>query len=329
MTIKELARKLNLSITTVSRVLNGQSKKYRISKKTEQLVKAFAKEHGYSPNTIARNLRMQKTDTIGLVIPDISNPFFANLAKTLELELRKNNKLILLCDTHEDSDIEKESLKLLMDRKVDGLLIAPVGLQSKFLDKINIPTILIDRYFDDLKLPYVSTNNFEGAYMATNYLIERGHKKIACIQGLKNTISNQERVRGFQQAMLDAQLLEDTFPILGENFNRSSGFNACKKLLNNGAKPSAIFTLGNQIALGAIQALKEMKLQIPTDVSLISFDEHIYFHLTQPPITTICQPVEQIAQEAVLMLLKIMEGKEVNSQLIHSEMIERESVSFV
>jgi len=326
MTIKELAKAMNLSVTTISRVLNGQAKKYRISRKTELEVRAYAERHGFSPNLVARNLRLQKTDTIGLVVPDISNPFFANLAKTLELELRKEGKLILLCDTHEDSSLEKESLRLLLDRKVDGLLVASVGLQSNHLADIKIPMVLIDRYFENLDIPYVSTNNFEGAYHATQHLLRHDHRSIACIQGLVETVPNQERVRGFQKAIQESGLLLKNCPVIGYDFSRTSGYTATKQLMLQTTKPTAIFSLGNQIAIGVIEALQEMGLRMPQDVSHISFDEQPYFQFTNPPLTTIQQPIQKIAEEAVNMLTDRMEGNTVSSMLLSPEMIQRGSV---
>ena len=173
MTIKELAQELEMSTTTVSRVLTGQEKKYRISDKTAQRVREMAEKLDFAPNQIARNLRLQKTNTIGLIIPDISNPFFANLARTVEEELRRRGKMVLLCDTKDDTDLEHESIALLKGRKVDGLLVAPVGKESKhFIENTSIPIVLIDRYFEDQNIPFVTTDNFFGAYEATSFLFQ-------------------------------------------------------------------------------------------------------------------------------------------------------------
>jgi len=326
MTIKEIANQLGLSSSTVSRVLNGQARKYRISERTENLVRELVAEHGYSPNLVARNLRLQKTDTIGLVIPDISNPFFANMAKVLELELRKLGKMILLCDTHEESDVEMDYLSLLIGRKVDGLLIAPVGLHSEHLQDLEISTILIDRYFEESNIPFVSTDNYAGAYKATQYLIEKGHKRIACLQGLQRTVPNQERIKGFKHAMQDAKLWLGDNQVLGRDFSIQSGYLSAKKLMKEGTCPSAFFTLSNQIAIGAIDAIRESGRAIPGDISIISFDDQPYFRLTDPAITTIQQPVEMIAKKAVSMLMDRMEGNEVLSSLLNPSMIERASV---
>ncbi len=326
-TIKELAKLLDLSPTTVSRVLSGNAKKHRISDATEKLVKETAKKYQYQPNLIARNLRLQETNTIGLVIPDISNPFFANLARMIEIELRKRGKLILLSDTHDSSDLESETLTFLFGRKVDGILVAPVGLTCEHLQRFtHVPMVMIDRYFSELSVPYVSTDNYAGAYVATQYLINKNHSQIACIQGLVNTISNKERVRGFRKAIEDHGFSSGNIEICGTDFSIENGYNTAKKLLKQASSLTAIFTLGNQIAIGAIRAIRENGLKIPEDISIISFDDQAYFDLTYPPLTTIRQPINLIGQEAVRILFDLMDGKKPESKLLPAQLVERSSV---
>jgi len=329
-TLKELAQLLHISPTTVSRVLSGNAKKYRISDRTEKLVKEAAKHHHFKPNQIAKNLRLQQTNTIGLVIPDISNPFFANLARSIEIELRKRGKIILLSDTHDSTELESETLGFLFGRKVDGILIAPVGLTSEHLLLFNeMPIVMIDRYFDNLSVPYVATNNYEAAYKATSYFIEKGHKNIACIQGLESTISNKERVKGFKQAINDHGLASSDIEICGDDFSIENGYKSMSNLIEQISLPSAIFTLGNPIALGAMQACKEKGLIIPDDISLISFDDQPYFDLTAPPLTTIRQSIDLIGQEAVRILYDLIDNKKPTSKLFAAKLIERESVKTI
>ena len=330
MTLAELAGLLNLSTTTVSRVLSGNAEKYRISKKTQKKVREAAEQHEFEVNQVARNLRLQQTNTIGLVIPDISNPFFGNLAKKVEIELRKRGKLIILCDTDDDVQIEKETLSLMISRKVDGLLLVPVGLSSDHLSKLkSLPTVMIDRYFQDLPIPHVSTNNYEGAYEATKYLIDRNHKKITCIQGISHTISNVERIKGFNQAIEDSSVSADHCEIIGSDFSLACGYEAAKEALSKKDRPTAIFALGNQIALGALKAIKENALSVPEDISIISFDEQPFFELTSPTITTVKQPIEQIGQVASELLFELMDKREVSSQLLPATLIERNSVKAI
>ncbi len=329
-TIKEIANLLEISSTTVSRVLAGHARKYRISQKTEELVRETANKYNFQPNQVAQQLRLKRTNTIGLIIPDISNPFFANLARMAEQELRNKGKMILLCNTNDSTELEKETLSLITGRQVDGLLIAPVGQQGEHFKMMKgTPIVFIDRYFRELSIPYVSTHNENGAYQASKYLIKKGHTHIACIQGLMHTISNQDRVNGFLRATAEFHLPEEQVNLLGDNFSIENGYKSAKILLEQEDPPTAIFALNNQIAIGVLLAAKDLGKVIPDDFSLISFDEQPYFQLTSPPITTISQPIAQIGIEAVKMLFKLIDNEKVENQLISPELIERQSVKAI
>lgn len=327
MTIKKLAQELEMSTTTVSRVLTGQEKKYRISEKTAVKVRDMASKLDFAPNQIARNLRLQKTNTIGLIIPDISNPFFANLARTVEEELRKRGKMVLLCDTKDDIATEEESIELLLARKVDGLLMAPIGEKWEHLKKnTNIPVVLIDRYSEENDFPYVTTDNYHGAYEATSFLISNGHQNIACIQGLQQTSPNKNRTQGFQQALKDHDLTNTAPIILGDDYSVENGYSSTRLLLLNEDRPTAIFALNNQIALGAMKAINEAGLHIPDDISLLSFDEQYYFELLSPPLSSIKQPMEALGRTAVQTLFELLEDKKVSSSKLKPKLINRASV---
>ena len=327
MTIKELAAELNMSTTTVSRVLTGQEKKYRISTKTAQAVRDKIDLLVFKPNQIARNLRLQKTNTIGLVIPDISNPFFANLARAIEEELRKRDKMVLLCDSKDSTSLEVQSLDLLMARKVDGLLVAPVGDHWAHLsESVDIPMVLIDRHFEKDQLPFVATDNYHGAYEATQHLIAKGHSRIGCIQGLIGTSANQDRVRGFKSALQDHHIEMDESLILGNDYSVENGYLATNELLGSSTLPTAIFALNNQIAMGVLKALHEAHLEVPDNISLISFDEQTYFELLSPPLTAVKQPMAAIGRESVALLFDLMDDREVSSKELKPELIIRSSV---
>ena len=330
MNLKELASELNISTTTVSRVLTGQEKKYRISEKTSKKVKDLAKSHGFKPNQIARNLRLQRTNTIGLIIPDISNTFFANLARTVEVELRKKNKMVLLCDTKDETTIEQESMDLLLGRKVDGLLVAPVGKKWEHLNKnINIPVVLIDRYFQGNKIPFVATDNYCGSYEATSYLISKGHRYIACIQGLVNTSANTKRIDGFNKAIQDQKKLPIQTIILGNDYSVQNGYQSTKTLLQMKNIPTAIFALNNQITMGVMKAVHEAGLKIPEDISLLSFDDQPYFELLSPPISAIRQPIEAMGKKAVEILLGLIEGRNYPDSKLKPTLMERDSIKLI
>ncbi len=334
--IRELAALLGLSVTTVSRVLNGKAEKYRISKKTEKRVMQFAKEHNYIPNRIARGLKMSKTDTLGLVIPDIANPFFAELARSIELEARVKGLSIILCDSREDITVEKEGINLLMGHKVDGIIIAPVGTDFDHLVQIHeygMPLVIVDRYSTELDLPFVTSDNYQGAYDAVNYFISLGHRKIACIQGIKNSSPNKERVLGYLDALKDNGLEPEESMIIGEDFSIENGYKQTRILFSTDDPPTAIFALSNLISLGILKAINEIELKIPDDVSLICFDEQPYSAFLETPLTTIEQKKNEMGQIAVNVIINEMEkkkdvenkGKSVKIK-IKTTIIKRESV---
>ncbi len=306
--------------------MSGHAEKYRISKKTVQKVKEAAEQYGLAPNQMAVNLRKQKTDIIGLLVPDLSNPFFANLAHAVERELRAEGKLMLLSNTQDDTQLEEKTLGMIARRQTDGLIVVPVGIRpDHFKPYEDRPVVFMDRYFEDLSICHVSSDNQTGAYRATRFLIEKGHRKIGVIQGLPEAISNIDRIAGYRQAMQEAGL-EKEIHILGDGFTTKNGFDSVLQLLEEEKQTSALFTFNNLIAIGAMRALTQHGLKIPDDISLLSFDEQPYFELTSPPISTIKQPIAQIAGQAVKMLLSLLNDQTIINQKIVPEIIERESV---
>lgn len=303
--LKSIADKLGVSVSTVSRVLSGKVRQYRISEKTEKLVRAETDRLGFAPNQIASSLRLKKTNTIGLIIPDISNSFFASVARFVEIEARKRGYFIILCDSQENSQTEIESIRLLQSRNVDGLIISPVGQIGDMLKELRdggLPMVLLDRYFPELDLPYVTSDNYRGALEATEYLIAKGHRRIACIQGLPDSSTNIDRVAGFRDAMAKHGVEVDESLVVGDDFSERNGYIETKLLLQNNRRPTALFSLGNLPTFGAIRAIAEEGLSIPGDISLISFDDHYYSSFLATPLTAVAQQKEEIGQFAVKLL---------------------------
>jgi LacI family transcriptional regulator len=333
--IKELAGKLGLSVTTVSRVLNGKSEKFRISKETSRKVLDAARKYHYSPNRIARGLKLEKTETIGLIIPDIANPYFGSIAKTIEVEARNNGYSIILCDSLDDEITEAELLQLLADRRVDGIIIAPTGRNSEHVKEIQeqgIPVMVIDRYFPDTSLPFVTTNNYLGALLATEHFIKMGHRIIACIQGINGISANSERVKGYHDALQKHKIPVNEKLILGTDFGEENGYNQTKKLLAITERPTAIFALSNLISLGALRAVKEAQLTVPEDVSIVSFDEQPFSAFLTCPMTTVEQPREEIGKLAFQNLLKIIDNgnsEKMKNIMLNPRLIIRDSVKKV
>ena len=331
-TIKVIAERGGVSVTTVSRVLSGQAEKYRISKKTEELVTRLADELHYEPNMLARSLRLKQTFTIGMIVPDISNPFFASIARYVEIESRTAGYSVIVCDSQEETKLEEESLKVLEMRKVDGMIICPVGRESKNIVKVsksNIPIVIVDRYFPELNLSCVVSDNYHGAIQAVNHFIGKGHRKIAFIQGLSDTSVNKERVKGYIDAHKQNDLPVNESFIVGEDFGEQNGYIGAKILLNGTECPTAIFGGSNLISLGAIRAISEEGLSIPDDISLIAFDDQPYFDFLTTPVTSVRQKKEELGKIAITLLFSELSGHSTSDKkkiIIPTELIVRKSV---
>lgn len=327
--INDIALKTGLSITTVSRVLNGKAEQYRIGKKSQQKIKEAARELNYIPNQYAANLRTGKSNTIALIVPSLNNPFFAGIASIINAEVRKFGYITIIGDSDENPEIEKNELLQLMSRNIEGLIIVPCGNEwehIKHLHDQGLPVICVDRYFENVDLPYVSTDNYEGAYSATKYLLDHGHVSIACIQGVQSAIPNKLRVQGFEDAMKEAGITD--YSIVGDDYSVQNGYLETKLLFQHKTKPTAIFSLSNTIAMGCLKALKEEKIKIPADVSLITFDDHPYLDFLATPLTCIAQPVSDISKIAIKFLFSRINNNEknINQVLLKPKMKIKESV---
>jgi LacI family transcriptional regulator len=331
-TLQHVAEQSGVSITTISRVLSGQASRYRISEKTEATVRRVAKECNFVPNQIARSLRLKKTHKIGLVIPDISNPFFGGIARQVTLGTHKHGYSVVLCDSEDSIELEKESLAILQSQNVEGIVLCPVGQSSEHLVKFvggKLPIVLVDRFFQDLSLPYVSSDNVVGARQATELLIEHGHQRIAFLQGLRGSSSNESRLRGYKDALAGHQIPLDEALILGDSFTEQSGYIETKLLLKTHPDVTAILACSNVNALGAIRALAEEERNIPDDVSLVSFDDTPYSAYLATPITTVAQTFSEMGEYAVKLLfdqIRSSRGLTKGGILLPTKLIVRKSV---
>jgi LacI family transcriptional regulator len=328
--ITDIAKKTGLSTTTVSRVLSGKSKQYRIGKKSQHIIKEAAKEMHYVPNYFAANLRSGKSNTIALIVPSLSNPFFASIASEINTEIRKYGYITIISDSDENLEIEKMELEQLRARNIEGLIIAPCGNQYQHIEDLysqGLPVVCFDRYFEQLDIPYVSTDNYDGAYHATKFLIKNGHTDIACIQGVQESTPNRLRVKGFVEALEESKI--KNYRVVGDDFTIQSGYLETKLLLQQKDRPTAILTLSNTIALGCMRALKEENIKIPHDISLITFDEHPYLDHLSTPLSCVAQPVSDISKIAAKFLFSMLNNKEtkVRQVLLKPEIKIKESIN--
>ncbi len=311
MNLKTLAGHLGISPSTVSRVLNGRGDAFRIAKATQERILREAESLGVRPNEVARSLRLATSHTIGLVIPDISNPFFASLARAVERQARTRGYTVLLADSQESLSSEAECIRMLVDRQIDGLVLAPVGGAAEHLKRlipVSVPMVQVDRVLTQLQTPSVVADNFSGARDAVRYLVELGHRRIACVQGREDSSVIAERVRGYRAGLKEASLRFRSTWLVGGEHSMHVAREATLALLQGAAAPTALLALSNQLALGALQAARECGIGVPEQMSLITFDEQPWASLLSPPLMTIAQPVEQMGVAAVERLLDVVEA---------------------
>ncbi|MEM9478139.1 MAG: LacI family DNA-binding transcriptional regulator [Verrucomicrobiota bacterium] len=313
MNVTELAAELGVSPSTVSRVLRGNAAKYRISKATVERVEEAAKRHQVTPDPIGSGLQSGRTGMVGLLVPDITNPFFAGLARSLELSFREEGMTVQLGDSAEDPVTEWEVLRQMINRRLDGLVVAPVGRNSpEFVEVVNeakMPIIMVDRVIPELGFPMVGLDNAEAGRMAVEHLVEMGHREIGFLRGGNDSFTDRERMRGAAEAMGDAKLQMKTEFVSGSGYTRAESFDAALQLLSRPKRPSAIVALSGQGTLGILEAVNELGISIPADLSMVAFDEQPWSAFVSPPLTTISQPVEDLGRIAKDLMWRLINGQ--------------------
>lgn len=314
-TIKEIAEKAQVSIATVSMVLNKKDKK--ISQATREKILFIAEKYNYTPNTMARSLITKQTRTIGLIIPDIVNPFFPEIARGVEDKASELGYSVIYCNTDDKIKREDKYINVLTEKMVDGIIFAhssdrQMGFDS--LDRCKVPILLIDRDYENKNvIGRVVVDNKKGAYMATSYLLDRGYKKIAYIAGSITTTTAIGRLEGYNQALTERKLVIDNRYIKVGEYKMQWGMQAAEQLLCEKEPADAIFCGNDLIAIGAIKKLKEYGLRVPEDIGIVGFDDIYLASLVEPPLTTIKQPNYEMGFKAAELLIKNLEKGRVNS----------------
>jgi LacI family transcriptional regulator, repressor for deo operon, udp, cdd, tsx, nupC, and nupG len=308
--MEDVAKLANVSTATVSRAL---ANKGNVSKKTREKVLKAIEHLEYKPNRLAANFRKKTSETIAVILPDISNPFFSEIVKGIKAEASKCGYYILLCDTGNDVDLEEEFVTLVKEKFVDGIVLATARMPKEEIYKLSqeIPVILACEYIEDYEVPTVSIDNVTAAREATEYLINQGHKQIGLLTGPLEIILCRDRIKGYRQALLLNEIPIKDFLIQEGDFSVKSGYDIMLKLLSGEEKPTAIFASSDEMASGAMKACKSKGLRIPEDISIIGFDDIPLCELVEPELTTIHQPRFEIGLEAMKMLLNIIEKKEL------------------
>ena len=328
-TIKDIARELGISINTVSRALND---KPDVSQETRLRVLDRADRLGYVPNTLARSLVAGETCTIGLICSDLVNPFYARIAQGVEETARADGYTTIIASTNEDDEAERQAVDLMRSKRVDGMVISPTQQSHDHIARLiqeHIPFILVNRHVDEFQTDYVINNNQHGAYQAVQHLVSLGHQRIAHITGPLRISSVRERISGYKQALEKNGIRFDTELVIHSELTLESGYKTVLELLQAENRPSAIFTYSDHLAIGAIKAIRELKLSVPGDISLVGYDDIEYAQFLDIPLTTVHQPMYEIGQRAVFNLLDMMKSDDFtpgqHQEILEPELVIRES----
>ena len=310
-TLKDVANLAGVHPSTVSRVLR-KIESLQIPEETRERINKAALELNYLPDQNARSLRMGKSFSIGLIVPDISNPFFSRITRQIELLCFSKGYTVIVCNTDEDQEKEDKYLNQLVSRGVDGIIMAPVQKSSEHIKDLlekKRPLVFIDRIFEDIKAHSVISDNVDAVYNAAKHLANLGHKRVAFLRGRKDIYTVKKRVEGFIKAAGEFHFQDIDSLIVGNGFQLDDGYNAVKEVLKLKEPPTALISSGNLVAIGAIKAVIEAGLSIPKDISIISFADNIFSPYLMTPLTTINHPRAEIGKQAFKLLLKQINSK--------------------
>ena len=309
--ISDIARKAGVSVSTVSFVMNDKAVKMRISREVIEKVENVAREMGYRPNQLARGLRTGKTKTIGLIVENISNAFFATLAKTIEDEAKKYDYKVVYCSTDNDEEKARDLINMLSQRQVDGYIITPtlnLGEEIRKLQGENKPVVLIDRYFPQHdEIPAVLVDNYEGVTRGMEYLIEKGYRKVALVTIETEMAHMKDRLQAYCDVLKRHGIKEEghQVKVVPYNSGREGALKEIESVLSGaGDSVDAVFFLTNYLGVLGIEVIKKLKIKVPEQLAVLCFDDNDIFRLYTPTISVIRQPIEAIGQRAMLALIE-------------------------
>jgi len=328
--LKDVSNKANVSIATVSRYINNVG---FISDELKLRIEKAIKDLNYIPNRVAQSLSRQSTNTIGIIVPNIANPYFPTMIKGASSYLFEKGYHVHLCNT--DNEVEKEDffLKDYQSKCVDGaIILLPAYSKNKkrsteIYNELNYPKIIVGRKFEGVEADYLLINDEQSSFEATKYLIEKGHKKIVFLGGEKFIVASQERYSGWKKAMKSAELRVNNYDFWG-NFSAKSGSEMMKKAIRKLEKIDAVFAANDLIAIGAIKAIRDVGLDVPKDISVMGFDDIYLSKYLYPSLSTVKQPTFEIgAKSAELLLNRIKSSsRDFITLKLNCELIIRDSV---
>jgi DNA-binding LacI/PurR family transcriptional regulator len=327
--MNEVAKKAGVSVATVSRVLNNST---NVNDETRARILKAIKALNYQPSRVAKRLRSKSVSSnlLGVLIPDIENPFYVDVLRGIEDVAYNHNYAIIMCNFGQDEKKEKLYLEILQSESIDGLIAAPASeddLQLKKMVSDGLPVVCVDRGLSNTEVDLVLVNNERGAYLAVDHLIKRGYKRIAYIAGMQSIPSSRYREMGYKKALEDNGMTFDETLVRFGNSKHQSGVELCRELLSLPEPPDAVFTGNNLITLGALETIHSQGLKIPGDIAIVGFDDMYWASSLNPPLTAVRQPAIEIGRRAgELLIQRISDTKRAPIQmLLNVELIERSS----
>ena len=318
--IKDIANKVGVSTALVSYVLNGLEKEKRIGPEVVKKIHEAVKELNYQPNQIARSLRKGSTSTIGLIVADISNPFFGQLARVVENEAAQFGYAVVFGSSDENAANSAILIKTLVNRQIDGLILAPPegsAEQIKYLMNQGIPFVLVDRYLPDISTNRVVLDNYNATYSAVKCFVANGYRRITLVTYKSTLVHMRERIRGYQEGMKDNGL-SDFIVVKEVRYNQiKEDMEAIMTGLLNERGMDAVLFATNALSISGLYAIRKSEVKVPEELAVIGFDGHEVFDFFQPPLSYIQQPLEEMGKESVRVLIDQIRGSQ---KTVHIEM---------
>jgi DNA-binding LacI/PurR family transcriptional regulator len=328
-TVADVAKRAGVSVSTAARVLSGNG--YAADSTRRQVLDA-AKELGYVPNQVARSLRTRKTRMIGLLIGDVENSFYSSIAKHVESVTKEAGYHVVLCNSDDDAESEREHLTLLESMRVDGLIVTPTKKNRRHLARVmhDVPIVQVDRQVEGLGADAVVVDNEGGAFSAVSHLIDAGHSRIAILTGELDVATASQRLAGYRRALSEHGISIQESLIKSGSFHREHAIEDATELIRASPAPTAIFAANNILAEGTLMALEQQGLRVPGDVSVVGFDDVQWMSMVDPPLTTVRQPLADMARTAAeLILRRLREGRDgrPSTVVFETELVVRDSVA--
>ncbi len=329
-TIRDVAQHAQVSVTTVSHVVNQTR---FVSDAARLRVQQAIAELRYVPSALARSLKSNRTHTIGMMIPNSSNPYFAEIIRGIEDTCFEAGFNVILCNSDDDPQKQSTYVRLLSEKQVDGLIVMSSGGDMELLDTLRaakMPQVVVDREIDDLEADLVEVNHEAGGFLATQHLLQLGHQRIACIAGPQGLSSARQRVEGYKRALQEAGVAVDRKLLRSGDFTSAGGHAAMTSLLESASvrpQPTAVFASNDLMAIGAVCAAASHGLRLPQDISVIGFDDIALAAFSNPPLTTVVQPKHQTGALAARLLLERIAkpGRALQREILQPSLVVRQS----